>query len=70
MLYSDDGSLQPENPARRWGELMTEAMAASGRIAPVEGHLSTRLEKAGFVDVQSFSIKQPFGPWAKNKYDP
>lgn len=67
MLYSDDDSLAPENPARRWGELMTEAMAKSGRTAPVDGHLSERLEKAGFADIKSFAIKQPFGPWAKDK---
>lgn len=46
---------------------MTDAMAASGRLAPVKGSLSSRLEAAGFVDVREFQLKQPFGPWAKSQ---
>jgi hypothetical protein len=46
---------------------MRDAMAASGRIDSSEELLRTRLEDAGYVDVQSFTIKQPFGPWAKDR---
>jgi hypothetical protein len=47
---------------------MEDAMRKSGRIGPSEEQLKTRLEKAGFVDVQTFIVKQPLGPWAKAKY--
>jgi ABC-type sulfate transport system substrate-binding protein len=48
---------------------MGDAMNKSGRIRPSEEQLKTRLEKAGFVDVQAHTVKQPFGPWAKAKYE-
>jgi hypothetical protein len=46
---------------------MKEAMTGSGRVTPSEELLRTRLEDAGYVDVQSFTMKQPFGPWAKER---
>jgi hypothetical protein len=63
---SDDGSLREDNPLTHWGNLMNDALSASGRVAPSEELLRERLEKAGYVDVQSFSLKQPVGPWAKD----
>jgi ABC-type sulfate transport system substrate-binding protein len=47
---------------------MEEAMARSGRTNPSQEQLKTRLENARFVDVQSFTVKDPIGPWAKAKY--
>jgi hypothetical protein len=47
---------------------MKDAMTASGRVAPSVELLKERLEKAGYVDVHSFTLKQPIGPWAKDKY--
>jgi hypothetical protein len=67
-MRSDDGSLSDDNPLMRWSKLMQEAMNASGRVAPSEELLRARLEQAGYVDVQSFTLKQPFGPWAKDRY--
>jgi hypothetical protein len=67
---SDDGSLKEDNPLVRWGGLVRDAMVATGRAPQSEELLRERLEKAGFVDVQSFTLKQPFGPWAKDKYEP
>jgi hypothetical protein len=60
--------LKEDNPLVRYGNLMKDAMAASGRIAPSEELLRDRLEKAGFVD-QSFTLRLPVGPWAKDQYD-
>jgi ubiquinone/menaquinone biosynthesis C-methylase UbiE len=68
-MGSDDGSMSEENPLVRWSKLMKEAMIASGRVAPSEELLRERLEQAGYVDVQSFTLKQPFGPWAKDRYE-
>jgi ubiquinone/menaquinone biosynthesis C-methylase UbiE len=69
-MGSDDGSLTEDNPLLRWSKLMKEAMIASGRVAPSEELLRGRLEEAGYVDVQSFTLKLPFGPWARDRYDP
>jgi hypothetical protein len=64
---SDDGSLKKDNPLARWSSLLQDALTTSGRAAPSEELLRTRLEKTGYVDVQSFTFKMPFGPWAKDK---
>jgi hypothetical protein len=66
----DDGSLKEGNALTRWGNLIRDAMEKSGRPAPTEQLLRERLEQAGFVDVQSFTLLQPMGPWAKDKYNP
>jgi hypothetical protein len=68
--YSDDGSLREDNPLTRFGARMTDALIATGRAAPSEELLRKRLEKAGFADVQSFTIRLPVGPWAKDKFEP
>jgi hypothetical protein len=67
---SHDGSMKENSPLARWASLMNEAMGATGRVAASEALLRERLEKAGFVDVQSFSLPLPIGPWAKDKYEP
>jgi hypothetical protein len=67
-FQSDDGSLKEDNPLAQWSNLMKEALSASGREHPSEQLLRQRLEKAGFVDVQAFTLPVPVGPWAKDKY--
>jgi hypothetical protein len=49
-------------------DLMTNALIATDRAAPSEELLRERLETAGYVDVQSFTVRLPIGPWAKDKY--
>ncbi|KAI5844900.1 S-adenosyl-L-methionine-dependent methyltransferase [Tricharina praecox] len=67
-FHCDDGTMLPDNTAKCWGEAMTEAMAKAGRPPPSDArHLRDRLTAAGLVDVHSYAIKQPFGPWAKDK---
>jgi hypothetical protein len=46
---------------------MREAMIASGRVAATEEILRERLDTAGCVDVQAFTLRLPIGPWAKDK---
>jgi ubiquinone/menaquinone biosynthesis C-methylase UbiE len=65
LCRSDDGTLTPDNALTRWDLAMEDAMRKTGRVRPSEELLKTRLEKAGFVDVQGFTVKQPVGPWAK-----
>jgi ubiquinone/menaquinone biosynthesis C-methylase UbiE len=68
QLRSDDGSLTPDNPLNLWTRAMEEAMAKTGRARPSEEQLKTRLENAGFVEVQSFTMKEPVGPWPRAQY--
>jgi hypothetical protein len=70
LAKSDDGSLKEDNPLAQFGRLLDQAMGTSGRVAPSEKLLRERLEKAGYVDVQSFKLKLPVGPWAKELYEP
>jgi hypothetical protein len=64
---SDDDSLKEDNPLSRFGDLMNDALIATGRTATSEELLKEMLEKAGYVDVQSSTFRQPIGPWAKDK---
>ncbi|KAA8913362.1 S-adenosyl-L-methionine-dependent methyltransferase [Sphaerosporella brunnea] len=67
VFGSDDGSLKPDNPMLRvWG-LFDEALVTLGRPMPDGDTLRERLEEAGFVDVVVTPVKQPFGPWPKDK---
>jgi hypothetical protein len=62
--------VKEDDPIDKFGSLLTNAMIATGRAPPSEDLLRERLEKAGFVDVQSFTFRLPVGPWAKDKYEP
>jgi hypothetical protein len=69
LAQSDDGSLGEDNALTRWGTLLYDAMIATDRAPPSEELLRERLEKAGYVDVQTFTVRLPIGPWAKDKYE-
>jgi hypothetical protein len=64
----DDGSLADDNPIVRYSRLLNDAMIASGRVPSSEKLFRERLENAGFVDVQTFALPLPVGPWAKDRY--
>jgi hypothetical protein len=68
LCRSDDGTLTPDNALIRWGLALEDAMRKTGRVRPSEEQLKTRLEKAGFVDVEAFTVKQIVAPWPKDKY--
>jgi SAM-dependent methyltransferase len=46
---------------------VNSAMEAIGRPQATEKLMRSRLEDAGFVDVNVTMAKQPFGPWPKDK---
>jgi hypothetical protein len=62
--------LKEDNPIAKFSRVLNDAVIASGRVPASEGLLRERLEKAGFVDVQSFTLRMIIGPWAKDKYVP
>lgn len=59
--------MAPDNPFKRHFDLYREAMEMIGRPHPTGPLLRARLEKAGFVDVHVRCIKQPLGPWPKDR---
>jgi len=66
-MFSDDGT--GENAAKRYLELLSEAMIKSGRPSSIlPEHLKSYLEGAGFVDIKIKNIKQPWGPWPKDTH--
>jgi hypothetical protein len=64
----DDGTLKDDNPISKYCRLLNDAVIASGRVPSSEQLFKERLEKAGFVYVQSWTLPLPIGPWAKDKY--
>jgi hypothetical protein len=48
-------------------ELCGQALTKIGRPFVTSSELKTHLEDAGFVDVHVADVKQPFGPWPKDK---
>jgi ubiquinone/menaquinone biosynthesis C-methylase UbiE len=67
VFGSDDGSLKPDSPLVKGWRLFEEALIKLGRPMPDGNTLKKCLEDAGFVDVVAVPVKQPFGPWPKDK---
>lgn len=52
---------------KKYHEVLDEAFRKVGRLPATGALLRQRLEVAGFVDIQVFSFKQPFGRWPKDQ---
>lgn len=63
--YSDDNTMNPG--IKRHFDLCRRAMEKLHRPFPVAATLKKYLKDAGFVDIVCFDIKQPLGPWPKDK---
>lgn len=59
--------MSEDNGAVIYVKLLSEAVSKVGRPFPTAVELRGHIEKAGFVDVQQFSFKQPWGPWPRDK---
>ncbi|KAF8544207.1 S-adenosyl-L-methionine-dependent methyltransferase [Trichophaea hybrida] len=64
-IFSDDNSVADDNQFKHYLDLLAEAMDKLGRPNATQQILRERLERAGFVDIEITSAKQPFGPWPK-----
>jgi hypothetical protein len=64
-VYSDDNTMGPGFD--KYIKLLVKGLTDMGRPQATGKMLKDRLEKAGFVDVVVRDIKQPFGPWPKEK---
>ncbi|KAA8913408.1 S-adenosyl-L-methionine-dependent methyltransferase [Sphaerosporella brunnea] len=66
-FFSDDNSMAPTSAPAIYSQKLHEGMCLLRR-KPVQevGELEKRLRDAGVVDIQAFTLKQVFGPWAKD----
>lgn len=67
QVYSDDQSMSNDNGCKIFVDRMHEALAKFGRFPATIDWMKESMEKAGFVDVHFFRVKQPLGPWPKNE---
>lgn len=67
MAYCDDGTMSATNATKYYCDLIARAMTLVNRPPITSGVLPARLRAAGFVDIHSFELKQPFGVWAKEE---
>lgn len=57
-----------DNPAKVWMDHVARAMREIGRPATTDVLITSRLQRAGFVDIHPRIFKQPLGPWPKAKH--
>ncbi|KAJ3525455.1 hypothetical protein NM208_g11632 [Fusarium decemcellulare] len=69
MGYSDDGSLKAGSAIAEWGKFFHEGGRKLGRVfTPIPDNLQVKgLEAAGFVDIQTLTVKVPVGDWPKDE---
>jgi len=63
--FSDDNTVG--TGSRNYCDKMDEAFMLMGRPQASAAALREKLETAGFVDVVVESVKQPFGPWPRQR---
>ncbi|KAF4966964.1 hypothetical protein FSARC_5403 [Fusarium sarcochroum] len=69
MAQSDDGSLREGSATAEWGKFFYEGGKKLGRVfTPIPDDLQEKgLAAAGFVDIQSKTIKVPVGHWPQDE---
>jgi len=64
-IFSDDNSEGPN--LKRLVKLMNEGLVSMGRPCPTRESMIEHLKRAGFINVQLYAGKQPFGIWPKDR---
>ncbi|RGP74603.1 hypothetical protein FSPOR_1180 [Fusarium sporotrichioides] len=69
MGLSDDDSVKPGSAIAEWGKFFHEGGKKLGRVfSPLPDNLQEKgMKAAGFVDIQSKTIKVPVGDWPKEE---
>jgi len=67
MAYCDDGTMAANHGTKYFCDLIGKAMTQVNRPPITSGVLPERLRAAGFVGIQAFELKQPYGVWAKEE---
>ncbi|KAM5344027.1 hypothetical protein ACJ41O_012564 [Fusarium nematophilum] len=65
-LMSDDGTAEKATDFQQWVNTICEAAAKFGKPLTCAPEWKSKLEEAGFVDVQQEIRKVPMGPWPKD----
>ena len=66
-VHSDDNSVPPDWPLKRFTELILQAFAQFGTNAHAAVFGAQYLHQAGFINIQHNFIKLPYGTWPKDK---
>lgn len=66
-VFCDDDTLPADSSMASWGPQFLSCGERSCRKLDTIDTFTTRIEKAGFVDVHEQDYKFPVGPWAKDK---
>jgi len=65
-MYSQDGTLKPDNPMVKMMEGLINACAKIGRSLDPAPHMEGWVKDAGFVNVKVQTFRLPVGSWAKD----
>lgn len=63
--YCDDDTLPSDSLLVPWREMFIKAASRAGRPLDTMTHMRSRIEAAGFVNVQQQDYKMPIGTWPK-----
>ncbi len=66
-MFSDDHTLKPDSPLRRWSELLLEGFTAIGRPLNTALKYKEQLTTAGFVDLVETREKWPQNGWPRDR---
>lgn len=66
QVRCDDGSAPKDAPILHGWKAIVPAAEASGNPATVYDEMKERIEKAGFINVQSDVKKMPYGSWPRH----
>ncbi|KAK3314450.1 S-adenosyl-L-methionine-dependent methyltransferase [Apodospora peruviana] len=65
-MESDDGTLLPDSPMRKWTETLLEGFTNIGRPLDSALHYKEQLAAAGFTDIVEYKAKWPTNVWPKD----
>ncbi|KAK5661175.1 hypothetical protein OQA88_11066 [Cercophora sp. LCS_1] len=65
-MESDDGTLTPDSPLRKWSELLLEGFTGIGRPLNTAFQYKDQLLEAGFVEIGEIKAKWPSNGWPRD----
>ncbi|KAA8911371.1 S-adenosyl-L-methionine-dependent methyltransferase [Sphaerosporella brunnea] len=65
--HSDDGTMTETNGVKVWMETIAAALVEIGRPPASAEAMKKHLLDAGFVDVEVKTVREPLGPWPKDR---
>lgn len=64
---SEDGTLTPDHPFQKWGDLIFQAGDVIGKSYRTAYSTKDYMEEAGFINIVEKKYKFPIGTWPKDK---